>query len=316
MVLEESERLGFADVISWQGDNVFRVHNQKEFEQRIMTTYFKQTQYRSFQRQLNIYGFKRLKAGIDTGSYIHPFFVRGKADMCCFMRRTKIKKKGLRSEKTTSKSTKDFSFANFNAESRTMPTNRTSSGNDQLSNSCPDSSSALSNMGTKFTVARDTIEPFMTYSPIPLRKILSLDQSSLSVFPYDGKNKIDVPVVDSGIRNNLSTISTETLTYGNTHLADSDGSRQGNMSLPIKQEEPEQRQLQNQSMLQLQIFQQQQMLIERLQAQIKSEALSETNRNRSRTSSSQLHSGSSNTGVHLTNDMDLDLDTLFDDNFE
>ena len=51
MVLEESERLGFTDVISWKGDNTFRVHNQKQFELRIMTAYFKQTQYRSFQRQ-------------------------------------------------------------------------------------------------------------------------------------------------------------------------------------------------------------------------------------------------------------------------
>ena len=51
MVLEESERLGFSDIISWQGENTFRVHDQKQFEFRVMKSYFKQTLYRSFQRQ-------------------------------------------------------------------------------------------------------------------------------------------------------------------------------------------------------------------------------------------------------------------------
>jgi hypothetical protein len=54
MVLEESERLGFACIISWQGDRTFRVHNRKRFELHFMRAYFKQTQYRSFQRQCKL----------------------------------------------------------------------------------------------------------------------------------------------------------------------------------------------------------------------------------------------------------------------
>jgi len=51
IVLEESERQGFDDVISWQGDKAFKVHEPKKFEDSIMKEYFNQTQYKSFQRQ-------------------------------------------------------------------------------------------------------------------------------------------------------------------------------------------------------------------------------------------------------------------------
>ena len=52
IVLEECERLGYSDIISWIGNNVIRVHDQKRFEEEIMKSYFKQqTKSRSFQRQ-------------------------------------------------------------------------------------------------------------------------------------------------------------------------------------------------------------------------------------------------------------------------
>jgi len=51
IVLEESERQGFEDIISWQGDRSFKVHDAKQFDHSIMKEYFNQTQYKSFQRQ-------------------------------------------------------------------------------------------------------------------------------------------------------------------------------------------------------------------------------------------------------------------------
>mmetsp|Transcript_14587 Transcript_14587/g.40538 ORF Transcript_14587/g.40538 Transcript_14587/m.40538 type:complete len:379 (-) Transcript_14587:56-1192(-) len=112
-LLEESERCGFQDVISWQGDRAFKVHNQKQFEDLIMKKYFKQTQYKSFQRQLNIYGFKRVKVGSHFGSYTHPYLVRGEAAICRFMVRTKIKNRGTRSKKPASGNTVRKSFSGF-----------------------------------------------------------------------------------------------------------------------------------------------------------------------------------------------------------
>ena len=129
MVLEESIFEGFDDIISWIGNNAFKVHDPVRFEESVMRRFFNQTQYKSFQRQrkfidcitiartilniishsqrvsftipfhmaVNIYGFKRVKAvGKVTGSYTHPLFIRGNPDACCYMVRVKVKKKGIR----------------------------------------------------------------------------------------------------------------------------------------------------------------------------------------------------------------------------
>ena len=50
-VLDESERCGFSDIVSWQGNRAFKVHDPKNFEKSIMKKYFNQTRYKSFQRQ-------------------------------------------------------------------------------------------------------------------------------------------------------------------------------------------------------------------------------------------------------------------------
>ncbi len=51
IVLDEAEKQGFSDVISWQGSNAFMVHKPKKFEDSVMKEYFNQTLYRSFQKQ-------------------------------------------------------------------------------------------------------------------------------------------------------------------------------------------------------------------------------------------------------------------------
>ncbi|KAG7348653.1 HSF-type DNA-binding protein [Nitzschia inconspicua] len=102
-VLEDAERKGFTSIVSWtMGGRAFKVHNQKEFEAQILSRYFNQTQYKSFQRQLNIYNFVRLTIGEAKGSYTHDLLVRGKPDICRFMVRTKIKRKGSKSMSNSS----------------------------------------------------------------------------------------------------------------------------------------------------------------------------------------------------------------------
>ena len=47
--------------------------------------YFKQSKYKSFQRQLYLYEFTRITAGPNTGAYYHPKFVRGLQTLCLSM---------------------------------------------------------------------------------------------------------------------------------------------------------------------------------------------------------------------------------------
>jgi HSF-type DNA-binding len=91
-MLSDAAKEGTEDIVSWQPHGMaFRVHNTKEFTETIMQRYFHQTHYKSFQRQLHIYGFLRICSGLDKGSYHHPMFVKGKEMASLRMSRCKVK---------------------------------------------------------------------------------------------------------------------------------------------------------------------------------------------------------------------------------
>ena len=83
---------GDKSIVCWQPHGrAFRVPKPKDFVQQVMSHFFNQTKYASFQRQLNLYGFSRLTHGPDKGAYYHNCFVRGKRHLCKGMIRQKIK---------------------------------------------------------------------------------------------------------------------------------------------------------------------------------------------------------------------------------
>jgi HSF-type DNA-binding len=85
-LLEDVEESGQDHIISWVNNGKgFRVHNLDLFVSDIIPIYFKQSKYKSFQRQLYFYDFKRVSKGAGTGSYYHPMFVRGNKTRCLSM---------------------------------------------------------------------------------------------------------------------------------------------------------------------------------------------------------------------------------------
>jgi len=92
-VLENDE---YSDIISWQSHGrCFVLHNQRDFLEKVIQIFFKQTKLTSFQRQLNLYGFRRISNGPDKGGYYHYHFLRGKPSLCRQMLRMKIKGDGI-----------------------------------------------------------------------------------------------------------------------------------------------------------------------------------------------------------------------------
>jgi hypothetical protein len=67
-VLEESEKQGFTHILSWlpEGDG-FRILDPTAFAKNIMPRYFSMNHYKSFQRQLSLYSFKRETEGLKRG---------------------------------------------------------------------------------------------------------------------------------------------------------------------------------------------------------------------------------------------------------
>lgn len=119
----------WSSIISWlPSGKAFKIHKPKEFATEIMPEYFSQTKYRSFQRQLHIYGFDRIKdkCSEDYGAYYHELFVRGQSDLCLDMTRKKIKGTGLSNEvrkaKAANKANKRPLSSSFSNDATTTTT--------------------------------------------------------------------------------------------------------------------------------------------------------------------------------------------------
>jgi HSF-type DNA-binding len=92
-LLLEIAKDGNGDVVSFlPHGRAFAIHKTDRFVSEIMPAYFKQKSLSSFQRQLNLYGFKRVVNGRDAGAYYHELFLQGKPNMCLIMRRVGLPK--------------------------------------------------------------------------------------------------------------------------------------------------------------------------------------------------------------------------------
>lgn len=91
-MLTSVEKEGLSYVVGWAPHGrCFLVRNKSEFVSRILATWFRQSKFASFQRQLNLYGFKRITTGPDKGGYYHELFLRSKVFLCHRIDRVKIK---------------------------------------------------------------------------------------------------------------------------------------------------------------------------------------------------------------------------------
>ena len=59
-LLKSVDSLGLEHIVSWRPHGIsFQVHDPDLFKALVLPEFFKATKYRSFQRQLNVWGFKR-----------------------------------------------------------------------------------------------------------------------------------------------------------------------------------------------------------------------------------------------------------------
>mmetsp|Transcript_15413 Transcript_15413/g.23042 ORF Transcript_15413/g.23042 Transcript_15413/m.23042 type:complete len:501 (-) Transcript_15413:1764-3266(-) len=93
-MLSVIEDLGYSSIISWKPHGrAFQVNDVNQFVKLVLPKFFRQSKITSFQRQLNLYGFKRFLNGPDNGAYYHELFLRDKTFLCKAIFRTKVKGK-------------------------------------------------------------------------------------------------------------------------------------------------------------------------------------------------------------------------------
>ena len=141
-VLDEAETKGFDGVISWHsGGESFKVHDPIEFCKHIMPNYFRsQSKFKSFQRQLNLYGFERIAHGTWKGYYRHDLFIRGQKERCSKMKLQKIKGTQKRDALSSMESAKkrDSLSSLDTTKSSKVKTTPTPSRNSSLKSKIPD----------------------------------------------------------------------------------------------------------------------------------------------------------------------------------
>lgn len=82
-------RPDLADIICWMPHGrSWKVLKPREFEVKVIPTYFEHAKFSSFIRQANGWGFRRIVSkGPDRNSYYHEMFLRGKSHLIKMMKR-------------------------------------------------------------------------------------------------------------------------------------------------------------------------------------------------------------------------------------
>ena len=68
-ILDQAEEKGYDDIVSWTPcGSGFKIHRREDFISDVLSRFFKLTRYKSFSRQLNLWGFTCIASGQQRGS--------------------------------------------------------------------------------------------------------------------------------------------------------------------------------------------------------------------------------------------------------
>ena len=78
----------FASIVGWMPHGrAWKVFKTQEFTERVLPLYFESSNYSSFIRIVNAWGFRRLSSGPDENAYYHELFLRGRPHLLSQMKR-------------------------------------------------------------------------------------------------------------------------------------------------------------------------------------------------------------------------------------
>ena len=119
-MLETVENDNQENMISWQPHGrSFLIHKPEVFARQILPRFFAHSNFKSFQRQLNLWGFNRITQGYDKGAYYNEFFLRGKRTLTRCMQRQRVKGTSFRGRSCPESEPDFYSMTYVGASSNT-----------------------------------------------------------------------------------------------------------------------------------------------------------------------------------------------------
>jgi len=126
----------YADIITWAPHGkCWRVMKPKALE-KILPIFFRHGKYPSFQRQLYIWRFQRIRSGKDMNSYYHEYFLRDEPTLASMMDRKKENSASNTSSSSSEQQTSSSSSSSSSSSKRKATTSSSAS-------SCPATSPDL-----------------------------------------------------------------------------------------------------------------------------------------------------------------------------
>jgi len=108
-LLDDTYKEGKSDIVSFLPDGrAFVLYNKEKFMTDIVPKYFRFSKLTSFQRQLSMYGFRRINSGKDAGAYYHMKFLREKPSFCTQIKRISSKEGNSKLDLDTARNTIDI----------------------------------------------------------------------------------------------------------------------------------------------------------------------------------------------------------------
>lgn len=101
--------------------NSFVVQDQELFCSQVLPKYFRHTKLTSFQRQLNLYGFRRITKGPDTGAYCHPEFKRDYPENLAGIKRVVRKGATAEPQQRSSAPEPDYDYPQWHTTAEVSP---------------------------------------------------------------------------------------------------------------------------------------------------------------------------------------------------
>jgi HSF-type DNA-binding len=179
---------GLECIVSWvDNGRALQVNNSKRLVEEVLPLFFNQTKYRSFQRQLNMWSFERILCGCNRGAFQHPYFIKGRIDLCQHQTRHTFQRSTPKSSQIQ-KLKKELCASLLTKKDNKIPTTTTTNNNNTTTSIVLEKTPFATPGAAKFTSKDEDGESFVweEETPIATTSFYNLmDQTNVETLTYD-----------------------------------------------------------------------------------------------------------------------------------